>query len=124
LNKDFVLREYQPGRWARVDPRTGQVFGSATEADAWIRANLPHQVSRKAVSAGGNGNNGDEVYFVAMRDSGEKAGMVPASDAGRLALYPDLGAARANAGALGVAAPMRWPRVVELCRRHGLALPE
>jgi hypothetical protein len=38
----YKLREYRPGRWARVDPETGKVQGLATdaEADAWIRSNL------------------------------------------------------------------------------------
>ena len=59
--------------------------------------------------------------FVAYRDTG--ASMSPAAQGGRLATFPDLDAARDNAGALGVGAAVPWARVADLCKRHGLAMP-
>ena len=70
-----------------------------------------------ATFTSGNGR----VFFVAFRDAG--ASMTPAAQGGQLVTFDDLDAARAGAGALGVAAPVRWARVADLCKRHGLGLP-
>jgi hypothetical protein len=53
----YVLREYRPGRWARVDAESGAVLGLATEqeADRWIRDNLLD------LDAGGNAGPGDQA---------------------------------------------------------------
>ena len=143
----YELREYRRGRYARIDPEAG---GNAGPADQVAGLPLFELVptdqavpstarpkpkpgngrpvaSSPAAVASDNGQPRAEpwpavVGCVAWRDKGD-AGMVPAADAGRLALFDDLEDARRRAGALGVGAPSTWARVVEVCQRHGLELP-
>lgn len=69
------------------------------------------------------GNGAGPIVFVAYQDHGGED-MTPATQGGSLALFPDLDTARANAGALGVAAPVTWARAVELAHRHGLRIDD
>jgi len=61
------------------------------------------------------------TYYIAWQDGNP---MRPASHRGRLVLFQDLDHARAGAGVLGVPACVRWARVVEVCRLHGLEVPD
>ena len=62
------------------------------------------------------------VRFIAYQDA--ETDMLPVAEQGRRVLFDDLEAARAGAGILGVAAPVTWDRVAELCEVHGLRLPK
>ena len=64
----------------------------------------------------------DDVYYIAFDDTPD--GMLPVARNGRLATFPTLEAALSATSALGVAVPVSWARVSELCAQLGLALPE
>jgi len=61
------------------------------------------------------------TYYIAWKDGSP---MRPASHRGRLVLFPSREDARDAAGVLGVPACVRWARVVEVCRLHGLEVPD
>ena len=144
----YELREYRPGRWAKVEPESGRVVGLASdaEADAWIRAHLLG--GGQDQDNGGNGERAAEVlplfagvatdpapspsppkptgngatYYLAWQDTGEA--MRPVWDSKRrLVLFDGLEAARQAAGPLGVGATVGWGRVVEVCKLFGLRQP-
>lgn len=62
------------------------------------------------------------IVFLAYRD--RPHGMIPASHDGQLLTFASLDEAREGAGPLGVGAATSWAAAVELCKRHGLAVPE
>ena len=64
----------------------------------------------------------DEVYYIAYDDTPN--GMLPVTRNGRLATFVTLEAALSATNVLGVAVPVSWERVSELCRQLALALPE
>jgi hypothetical protein len=64
----------------------------------------------------------DEVYYIAYEDTPQ--GMMPVAKDGRLATFVTLEAALGATNVLGVAVPVSWDRVSELCRQLALALPE
>ena len=61
------------------------------------------------------------TYYIAWKDGSP---MRPATCNGTLALFPSREVARDAAGVLGVPACVRWARVVEVCRLHGLEVPD
>ena len=60
--------------------------------------------------------------IVAWRDTDK--GMVPVTDNGTLATFETPAQGRDAAGLLGCACPVSWARVLEICKRFGLEVPE
>ena len=64
------------------------------------------------------------THYIAYRD--EQGTMVPCSTEGTLDLYPSLEQAQdaADLPRLGVAVPVSWGRVLEVCKQYNLGIPK